>query len=324
MITELQPDYAELVSNTYCRFATYFVKVGEGAKVLQLVHDHGLRQGLPSWVPNWSAKYVENRDVSPKKDLGFDIADAYSQAGGDSKLFAAKVQGERLIVKSYLVDVIESTGLASIPIPGHIEDGRNQEMNEDEIALLEGLVECMEEAGKFLDLNAQYPTGEDKGEVLFKTIIGNRKLGTAKEAPENYRSFLVSFMLLLMLGSTFRPGVECLLRRIPTNLFDPDPINVRSGETPKEVIRKATLFCTMAIQQCVAKRRCITKKGYLGQFPLTSRVGDAIYVVAGTPVPFLLRPKGNEYILLGQCYLYGVMKGEVIGECQSLEITIVK
>lgn len=40
--------------------------------------------------------------------------------------------------------------------------------------------------------------------------------------------------------------------------------------------------------------------------------GDLICIIHGSKVPLILRPKGNVYRLLGQCYYEGVMRGEAL------------
>ena len=59
---------------------------------------------------------------------------------------------------------------------------------------------------------------------------------------------------------------------------------------------------------------CTTAKGYLAAVPLTTKVGDCIAVLAGGRVPFVLRPTGDHYRLVGPCYVHGIMEGEAFPE----------
>lgn len=38
--------------------------------------------------------------------------------------------------------------------------------------------------------------------------------------------------------------------------------------------------------------------------------GDICCILFGAPVPFVLRPAGNGYRLVGEAYVHGIMKGE--------------
>jgi hypothetical protein len=57
----------------------------------------------------------------------------------------------------------------------------------------------------------------------------------------------------------------------------------------------------------------ITKHGRLGWCPHTCQEGDVISVLAGGRVPFVLRKCGeNQYQLIGDAYIHGIMDGEAV------------
>ncbi|KXX82847.1 Heterokaryon incompatibility protein 6, OR allele [Madurella mycetomatis] len=57
-----------------------------------------------------------------------------------------------------------------------------------------------------------------------------------------------------------------------------------------------------------------TACGRMGLFPNEARMGDLIAVVAGSRVPFVIRPQpdGKAYTLVGPCYVHGTMNGELL------------
>ena len=57
-----------------------------------------------------------------------------------------------------------------------------------------------------------------------------------------------------------------------------------------------------------------TEDGRLGIASRWMQPGDVVAVLFGGSVPFLLRPDGDEYLLLGECYLSGVMTGQAVVE----------
>jgi hypothetical protein len=70
-----------------------------------------------------------------------------------------------------------------------------------------------------------------------------------------------------------------------------------------------------------------TKDGYFGLGPKTMRKDDLICVLFGSNVPFVLRRVGDYFVLVGECFVLGLMDGEAIdrlergqGNVQTFEI----
>ena len=55
-----------------------------------------------------------------------------------------------------------------------------------------------------------------------------------------------------------------------------------------------------------------TKDGYYVLGPAVMEVGDVLCVLFGGKMPFCLRKVGDRYLLVGECYAYGLMKGEAV------------
>jgi hypothetical protein len=55
-----------------------------------------------------------------------------------------------------------------------------------------------------------------------------------------------------------------------------------------------------------------TKKGYYVLGPKALEEGDIVCVLFGAKVPFCLRRLGNSYLLVGECYVHGLMNGEAM------------
>lgn len=51
-----------------------------------------------------------------------------------------------------------------------------------------------------------------------------------------------------------------------------------------------------------------------GVGPVDMKIGDKLCVLFGADVPFLLRPKGDGYLVIGECYVYDLMHGEILGK----------
>jgi hypothetical protein len=88
------------------------------------------------------------------------------------------------------------------------------------------------------------------------------------------------------------------------------------------------------------KRFCVTAKGFIGLVPPGTREGDELCIVLGSQTPFVVRPASadgghrrdvapeeedgakelREYSLVGECYVHGMMDGEMM--CRERETDI--
>lgn len=55
-----------------------------------------------------------------------------------------------------------------------------------------------------------------------------------------------------------------------------------------------------------------TKEGYFGLGPQSLMEGDLCCVLFGAKVPFVLREVEGSYVLVGKCYIQGIMHGEAV------------
>lgn len=56
---------------------------------------------------------------------------------------------------------------------------------------------------------------------------------------------------------------------------------------------------------------CTTEKGRLASVPRATEEGDLICILYGGEVPYILRPrKDSEYMVVGECYMDGIMYGK--------------
>jgi hypothetical protein len=64
-----------------------------------------------------------------------------------------------------------------------------------------------------------------------------------------------------------------------------------------------------------------TLKGILGLTPPRVEVGDILMIPLGGRVPIILRPCGDKYTFIGECYLHGFMDGEALVEARKASDT---
>jgi hypothetical protein len=61
-----------------------------------------------------------------------------------------------------------------------------------------------------------------------------------------------------------------------------------------------------------ARRVFCTQKGYYGLGPTFAEAGDIVCVLFGGRTPYCVRQVGDRYILIGECYVHGLMNGEAM------------
>lgn len=66
----------------------------------------------------------------------------------------------------------------------------------------------------------------------------------------------------------------------------------------------------------------ITAKGYMGMGPPDSQIGDKICVVLGCDKPLVIRAIGEKYLVVGKCYIYGLMNGEILAEVEEGKMVV--
>ena len=76
------------------------------------------------------------------------------------------------------------------------------------------------------------------------------------------------------------------------------------------------------------RRFCVTGNKYIGLVPAMAEVGDSVCLIAGAPVPYLLRSCKATAIddggrsratwkFVGDAYIHGLMKGELWDESKA-------
>lgn len=76
-------------------------------------------------------------------------------------------------------------------------------------------------------------------------------------------------------------------------------------------------FPMAATRMCESRRLFVTVGGRIGSGPEWLAVNDICCVVSGAGVPYMLRSAESEqahYLLVGECYVYGAMGGEIVQE----------
>lgn len=73
------------------------------------------------------------------------------------------------------------------------------------------------------------------------------------------------------------------------------------------------------------RRMAMLSNRYIGLVPHATRKGDKVWLLEGGKVPLVLRKTetGEGWLLVGEAYIHGIMRGEAFDEALCREITLV-
>lgn len=287
-------------------------KIWEGFAVKNLIEDQNLKflalpscmarddsGKLPSWIPAINAKMLRNPLSS------FTIKAQCFQAGGSTTPRITVSAGHRrLHLTGRLIDTVKSTvpGIWERPFPS-AEDVLPKTGFLSQVLMWKRLwfQECKDLAadGDW----ANFPPAEKR--KFYKAMI-SEMTGLRDPAPQETIDALEVYFDHI--ADYFNPNYTISDARWNTIL------------TQGSIIEHSVLAMAIGL------RFCKTTGGRFGQTSHETLPGDRICVVLGAEIPYVLRPdEGGTFKLVGQCYIGGVMHGEVLGDekFEDAEITLV-
>jgi hypothetical protein len=192
----------------------------------------------------------------------------------------------------------------------------------------------------------EYPTGENLPEAFWRTLICNTA-GPGTEASEkfgfSYGTWVGVFVSCIEILEHLRPLVQGSRNdAIPTppssalgvikglgtkisnswKLFTTELKAMYKLGILTQQVKSSAPFEKAFKQYSSGRKFCTTINGYMGWVPLEAREGDRICYFEGCKLPFVIRPCEDEYQLVGDCYLHGLMHDPPPGLDESKPETI--
>ena len=283
----ISADYSKMVQDAYRDVARYVLQANGDLSIFSFA---GLGRanvpGLPSWVPDWS-RPSSGMNIEHKSKWAFENEKQFKAHNGMAYVYASAKNFGAVSCRGVGLDRISSTHDVLREVLNHTSGPYTFPTPEEFFAFLENL-----------GLSGLYPfAGEDYKSVFFRTLSADT---TA------YGGRLRSVDRLVL----FKRYCEA------------EKSGLLEGWDPEEVWEESLSYVVFTL---VGRVFFITRKGYLGIGPGTMRVGDEVCVLVGGTVPFVLRPmaqidddaSSQEYQLLGECYVHGVMEGEAIRDAKE-------
>jgi hypothetical protein len=327
----LVPDYDLSPEILYIRCASRYISTSLEYSRTQLVNkenrrDHNMRimsllysagstnqshLQLPSWVPDLSVElFTKPLWVTSLNCNCEDDKHRIYIAGGKDELAQVELLGTlRLRIPAKVFDTVIKAGVVEFTLP---ETTKSLNISTFSKTLHSWMLECNQIGHHGNGIYSAYPTGEPMKEAVRRTVIANRNKdgcdATSAEVEEMHGRLDYLFYNTSKLDFMHRAEKISRLTR-------------QSNVGREHIMLMYFRPITSAAHGRIFMR---TNKGYYGLAPRGVKAGDCIAVIPGGSMPMVLRPlgsdvEGTEFQLLGECYVHGIMKGEVM---QNVEVPL--
>ena len=312
----LRPDYDVPVADLYVRFAVETLRNEGSLKILSVPHvqQNSRIDHLPSWVPDWSVsdqavtlEYWENDE----KIEGL-IRQDFTATGSSKCSPRFDEAYTRLGLQGAVIDRI----LLAAPEFSNYPDRRNLIHTNDLKVMIrdQKTLKRWETIAQCRIPWVNYPTGEKIMDVYWQTLLAGtiwvnyegtkRMFDSWDQASRLFRTlqffcldrpWFFEFMAKIISGICFvasKFGWNGVINSIIN--FAPEKPLFREIATPM-----------------LDRRLFRTQEGFIGLGPKLMREDeDYVALCEGGALPLVVRPKGDDWEVVGDCYIHGITRGE--------------
>jgi len=315
---------------------------------------------LPSWVPDWRVRAEPSvtplmvsqsarhhiGNFRPTAEAGWRVelrGELYRADAGSKHQTALDAQSGRLVCRGVFVDVIDGIGTV-LSSPDHLveqeaapvtqatsdlntrspalepERGRRSTRLRAQSPFLTEIVRCLT-----LDRADRYLTDLADADAfrveLLHLVAISEDVGLRQRLPGRCRSALAWYHAnkgLLLRGRTLEQLCHDSIGSIGSISWEPSAF--------EESFASRLVDTTSPI--AMQRRLLVTEGGSVGMAPPGAEKGDIACVLLGCSVPVVLRKSndgsGEAYKFIGECYIHGIMSGEIMEQERELrEFTLV-
>ncbi|KAF1982524.1 hypothetical protein K402DRAFT_414880 [Aulographum hederae CBS 113979] len=283
----VEPNYTKSnsVGDVCCDIAIALLHHSREAQYLFGAVDHEClsnvlaEDGCPSWAPRWDRGYWTISLTAPAY---------WYYAGGSKDTFDVKMTGNLLLC----LECIEFDQLSWVS--EHLSQGNlGIDATEWDAVFRTSRQSPIEHTWKTILSSCHYFTSEF--EHAFKTTLFREYPRDQVQTESIHQS---------RAGADFSDYKDLMQKIVEASCA--------ADVAESSSVRVARLAAQVA--NCRNRRLAHTEGGRLVLTPRFAKAGDKCCVVPGVPTPLILRPSVKEgvYHLVGDCYIYGAMRGEII------------
>lgn len=306
-----QPDYRLDMSQAYTNLALFVINSERNLDILSVPPKFAKQRNtaLPSWVPDWSICDTTPAMLLDRSSLRSEER-VLQKASGDSETSAEfDEKGISLGLRGILIDQVKET--APVQMGWHGYEGSlsvNIAHRETQTFLQ------WEYFAKARSKQTYSYTNEDMLDVYWQTITGGWKHSDDDAARSHY----------LKWDAYFRPG-NSLRKLLGPRIVKSSSyawVTLAMNAVNQTFRPLVDLGFSDAINVTDYRRLIRSRNGFLGLAPTECRVGDSIVVFEGGRVPLIIRPHGENWELVGESYVHGMMAGEHFDsrKCETIRL----
>ena len=271
------PTYEIGVDHLYEEFAAHVIRQSESLEIFdECFFQPGLKK-CPSWVPDWRNSEDFTSPINLEED-GFNAA-------GKSRWDTSTI----IVNHSLGVEAICLDHIQNLTSPGTTPNTLGLTDFESHEQVLRWQQNIIRETMEMTSLSLLYKSELERWHAWWRTIIGEKKNDAERATPDYERRVL-----------SYKEVINGMVNH------DLDTQNFRQLEF-QDVGYSVSGMETN-------RKFCLTLEGRIGWVPHAAQIGDIVSLMRGSPVPVIIRPsqQGESYLMIGQCYIHGIMDGEAV------------
>ena len=296
----LEIDYRLSAEEVYLSMAVHSL---EKLKDLELLANAGItskpeNSKLPSWVPDWTDRNGHRSNIASTAST----KTVNRSASGESQPILSISSDRKILrIRGAVIDTI--TQLETSMLFGEGVYQLDSDSLRRESRWNVRCKACFESYVAFAEHAYRFPESQTGEEALWRTLCCDLTSAIPVErAPEEYG---IGYKILRMSHEATQDDGQVDLAS-----FHPRASSLFPGQW-----HQFTMFMSALGGYCRGRNLCITEGGYLGSVPCGTLIEDKICLLFGSRVPFVLRScKDGYFELIGECYVHGIMDGELMHE----------
>jgi hypothetical protein len=314
---EIQVDYAEPAEKLAFRITTRFFQAGQG--VYALYNASGCNSASVSWI--LSLHHREKTDALALLVLPDITAEnmPYSACGSTEPSFRWDNVTQKLFTEGYPLGYLSdmTDALVDSVNPG-LEKARLQWQLQTP-----GWIEKHKLSTPFIAPKINGPrTPQTDNYIRQLNIKHNQARKTSNDAFE--LACWTTVIADIIFSAGFTPQRATTDPRLPLHIQAyqkylqmhrmPPPTHMRADEQEaflERTLQAATPYLR-SLFSTYNRRLSITEERLVCLVPEESMIGDAVFILLGCPIPFVLRPCGDEWRIVGCCYVHEMMDGQAL------------